>query len=136
MLLCCITKIKEKGYGQHFDCDICLIENIKEEKKNKLKENIKILEDLENKFNESMTSLKKIFENIEKNKENLKLEIQNIFTKIRNILNNREDELLLEVDNLFNSNYIGEDIIKKGEKLPKQIKLSLEKGKKNRKRMG
>ena len=52
-----------------------------------------------------------------------------MFTQIRNILNKREDELLLEVDNLYNYKYFNEDIIKKGEKLPKQIKLSLEKGK-------
>ena len=76
-----------------------------------------------------MLSMKKIFEDIEKDKENLKLEIQNIFTKIRNTLNDREDELLLEVDNLFNDKYFNEDIIKKGDKLPKKIKLSLEKGK-------
>ena len=44
-------------------------------------------------------------------------------------LNDREDELLKEIDNIFNTKYINEDIIKKGEKLPKQIKLSLEKGK-------
>ena len=59
----------------------------------------------------------------------MKLEIQKIFTKIRNILTEREDELLNEIDNLFKSKYINEDIIKKGEKLPKQIKLSIEKGK-------
>ena len=132
-ILCCglcIAKINEIGDGQHKDCDVCIIQNIKEEKKNKLKDNLKCLEDLQDRFNESLESLKEIFQNIEKDRENLKLDIQNVFTKIRNILNNREDELLLEVDNLFNSNYIGEDIIKKGEKLPKQIKLSLEKGKK------
>ena len=125
----CIAKLNEKDEGQHKDCDVCYIEKIKEEKKNKLKENIKILEELENKFNESITTLKQIFENIEKNKENLKLEIQNIFTKIRNSLNDREDELLNEIDILFNTKYFNEDIIKKGEKLPKQIKLSIEKGK-------
>ena len=36
---------------------------------------------------------------------------------------------MLEVDNLFNKKYFDEDIIKKGEKLPKHIKISLEKGK-------
>ena len=125
----CIAKLNEKGEGQHKDCDVCYIENIKEEKRNKFKENIKCLEDLQNKFNESLESLKQIFQNLEKDKENLKIEIQNIFTKIRNSLNKREDELLLEVDNLYNNKYFNEDIIKKGEKLPKQIKLSLEKGK-------
>ena len=42
----CTSKIKKKGYGQHSDCDIRLLEDIKEEKRNKLKENIKSLENL------------------------------------------------------------------------------------------
>ena len=125
----CIAKLKEKGCGLHKDCEVCILENIKEEKKNKLKENIKCLEDLENKFNENINKLKDIFDKIEKDKDDLKLNVQNIFTKIRNILNEREEQLLLEIDNMFNNKYFDEVIIKKGEKLPKQIKLSLEKGK-------
>ena len=35
------TKIKEKGYGQHSDCNVCLIENIKNEKKEKIKRKYK-----------------------------------------------------------------------------------------------
>ena len=66
--------------------------------------------------------MKKIFEEVEKDKENLKIEVQNIFTKIRSNLNDRETQLLLEIDNLFISNYFGEDIIKKCEKLPKKLK--------------
>jgi len=130
--LCCVTclcKLNEEGEGQHKDCDVCYIEKIKEEKKNKLKENIKYLEDMENKFNENIKELKEIIQNIEKDKENLKIEIQKVFKKIRNAINDREDKLLIEVDNFFNDNYFDEDIINKGEKLPKQIKLSLEKGK-------
>ena len=50
----CITKIKTKGYGQHKDCDVCIIEDIKEEKKNKLKDNIKYLEDLSNNLDNSI----------------------------------------------------------------------------------
>ena len=125
----CLCKLNEIGDGQHMDCDVCTIEKIKEEKKNKLKENIKCLEDLQNKINETMKGFKEIIQKIEKEKDDLKLEIQNVFTQIRNILNKREDELLLEVDKLYNDKYFNEDIIKKGEKLPKQIKLSLEKGK-------
>ena len=49
----CLCKLNEKGEGQHKDCDVCYIEKIKDEKKNKLKENIKYLEDLQYKFNES-----------------------------------------------------------------------------------
>ena len=130
--LCCVTclcKLNEKGEGQHKDCDVYYIEKIKEEKKYKLKENIKCLEKLFSKFNESMETLKNIFENIDKEKENLKLEIQKIFTKIRNTINNREDELLLSVDIFFNEKYFNEELIQKGKKLPKQIKVSLEKGK-------
>ena len=125
----CIAKINDKGDGQHKDCDVCGIENIKEEKKNKLKENIKILEDLSNSFNNIFKEMKEIFENVEKNKEDLKLKVQKSFTKIRTALNEREDKLLEEIDNLFNKRYFNEDIINKGEKLPKKIKVSLDKGK-------
>ena len=102
---------------------------MKEEKKNKLKENIKLLEELENNFTQSMEKLRIIFQKIDKDKEDLKLEIQNIFTKIKNALNNREDELLLQIDNIYNDKFFNENIIKEGEKLPKKIKFSLEKGK-------
>ena len=37
----CITKIKGQGNGQHTDCDICYIREIGEEKKEKLKDNIR-----------------------------------------------------------------------------------------------
>ena len=66
----CLCKLNKKGDGQHKDCNVCEIELIKDEKKNKLKENIKYLEDIENKFNENMKQLKEIFEKIEKDKEN------------------------------------------------------------------
>ena len=82
--LACISWIKEKGYGQHSDCDVCLIENIKNEKKNKLKDNINQLEELYNQMEQSIEELKKLYEEINKNKEELKLKIQNIFTKLRN----------------------------------------------------
>ena len=125
----CLCKINEKGDGQHKDCEIFSIEKIKDEKKNKLKENIKCLEDLENKFNENINKLKDIFDKTEKDKEELKIKVQNIFTKIRNTLNERENQLLLDINGVCDNKFFDEDIIKKGEKLPKQIKLSLEKGK-------
>ena len=125
----CIAKINEIEDGQHKDCEICYIEDIKEEKKNKLIENIKCLEGLENKLNESIKELKEIIKKIEKDKEELKLEVQKIFTKIRNTINEREDKLLLDIDNIYNDKFINDDIINNGQKLPKKIKLSLEKGK-------
>ena len=122
----CITKIKRKGDGQHSDCDICCIENIKEEKENKIKGNIKLLEELSIKFNESFNDINKIYEEINENKEKLKSEIQNIFTRIRSALNDREDELLLNVDKEYNNLFFNGNIMKNIEKLPNKIKLSLE----------
>ena len=125
----CIAKIKTNDYGQHKECDVCIVEDIKEEKKNKLKDNIKYLEDLSNNLNNSIKELREFFDKIEERKEELKTKIQNIFTKIRTILNEREDELLLEADNKFDNLFGNEDIIKESEKLPNKIKISLEKGK-------
>ena len=104
----CLCKVNKKGNGQHKDCDVCDIENIKDEKRNKLKENIKILEDLSNSFNNIFKELKEIFEKVEKNKEDLKLTVQKAFTKIRTALNEREDKLLEEIDN-----YLMKDILMK-----------------------
>ena len=124
----CIAKIQKNKNGIHKDCDVCLIEEIKDEKKKKLKENIKLLNELSKSLDESINKLKEIVEKINENKENLKLNIQKIFTKIRNELNNREDELLLEVEEKYENIYFKNDIIKETEKLPNKIKISLEKG--------
>ena len=84
---------------------------------------------MSNNLKDKINELKNIFEKINENKENLKLKIQKIFTKIRNEINNREDELLNEIDKLYDENYFKEDIIKSGEKLPDKIKKSLEQSK-------
>ena len=59
----CLSKIKEKGNGQHHDCTVCSLEEIKDEKKNNLNENIKLLEDfsknIENSINELKIRIKK-----------------------------------------------------------------------------
>ena len=123
----CIVNIKGKGYGLHANCDIYLIEDIIEEKKKGIKENIKILEDISSKFNESFKDIKDKYENINGKKEELKLKIQKIFTNIRNALNNREDELLLNVDKAYDNSYFKEEFLKDIEKLPDKIKSSLDK---------
>ena len=128
--LACIYKLDDKkGYGQHKNCDICNINNIKDEKKNNLKKNINNLENLLNGLENSIKEIKILFDKMNENKEELKLKIQKIFTKIRNTLNEREDELLLEVENQYNELYINENLIRDSEKFPNKIKLSLEKGK-------
>ena len=125
----CLCKIKGERNGQHKDCDVCPIIDIKEEKKKKFAENIKFLNELFSTLEQSNKELKAIFENISKMKEDLKLEIVNTFTKFRNALNEREDELLSEVDKKFEEFYFDDNLVKESEKLPKKIKASLEKSK-------
>ena len=126
----CIAKIKGEGDGQHADCDICLVEEIKLIKKSKLKENIKYLEDISTNFQESIDKLRQIYENISKDKEELKLNIQKIFTKIRSEINDREDKILNEVDKTYENSYFDESLLRKREKISKQIKINLEESKK------
>ena len=57
----------------------------------------------------------------------MKLKIQKIFTNIRNIYNNKEDELMLNIDKEYDNNCIKEEIIKDIERLPDKIKSSSEK---------
>ena len=117
----CIAKIQKEDIGKHKDCNVCTIEEIKEEKKNKIDENIIYLKEISNTLQKSIEELKSIFEKINANKEEIKLKIQKVFTKIRNELNNREDELLLEVDKKFDENYCNEKILKDIEILPAKI---------------
>jgi len=126
----CLCKIKEKDKGQHNDCDVCIIESIKDEKKSKLLENIKTLENFSKNLKDSIDELKKIFTEINENKEKLKLEIQNTFTKLRNIINEREDQILVEIDNLFEKKFFSDNLVKESEKLPNKINFALECGKK------
>ena len=125
----CVSKIKEGGYGQHHDCDVYHITKIKDEKRNKLKDNINKLEGLSNQIEKSINEIKIIFEEINKSKEDLKLKVQEIFTKIRNVLNEKEDQLLLDIDNKYDNKYFKEDLIKESERLPNKIKKSIDKGK-------
>ena len=124
----CISNMKGKGKGQHKDCEICYIEDIKEAKKSKLKENINNLKNISYALEENINKLKIFFEEIKESKEELKLKIQKIFTKITNAINEREDKLLLEIDKKYNDVYFNENIILKNEKMPNKVKNSIEKG--------
>ena len=124
----CIAKIKGEGNGQHSDCNICFIKEIKNEKKNILNENIKILKNLTNDIEKALNKLHNLFEKtLENIKEELKKTIEKIFRKIRIIINDRED--ISDAHKLSNTFNCNEDIIKKREKLLNLIKISLEKGK-------
>ena len=125
----CITKLKGRGDGQHSECDVCYLDDIKDTKKSKLKENIKILEDYSKTIELSLNELKNIFKKMNENKEELKKKIYQLFTKIRTALNEREDEIYKIIDDKFDNLYFKEDLIKQADKLPIEIKQSLEKGK-------
>ena len=98
-------------------------------KEKKLDENIKQLEELSKNLEEIIKELKLIFEKINEDKETLKLNVQKIFTKLRNSLNEREDELLLKIEKKYDSNFFNENIINESNKLPNKVLKSLEKGK-------
>lgn len=125
----CISKFNVKGSGKHSKCDLCIIEDIKDKKKEVLNENIKVLEDLSKNLNNSISDLKKLFSKINEDKENLKKYIQIVFTQLRNKINKREDELLSKVDKEYNRIYFKEEFLKKSEILPVQVNKYLEKGK-------
>ena len=133
LLVCanCISKIKTRGNGKHCDCNVCDINDICEEKKKNLVNKIKNLEDLSKKFQSLVNDLKIILDQIEKNKDDVKEEIQKIFTKIRTELNNREDQLLLEVDEIFEKEFHNKcvDDVLKEKKFPDKIKEFIDKGK-------
>ena len=130
--LCCVSclcVLKDKGKGQHSTCEICHLEDIKDDKKNKLKNNINILQELSIKMEESIKHLKNVYNKINARKEKINKKYMDIFTKLRNALNQREDEILNDIDNEFQKYFFNEDLIKKVEKLPNKVKISLEKGK-------
>ena len=132
-VLCCVactSKIGKKGYGLHKDCDICDIEDIKEEKKEKVESNIKYLDEISDSLQDSIINLKKIFEKTAKDKDELNIKINHIFAKIRSTLNNREEEILKEVNKLFDNMLCDTKIIEECENIPEKIKSSLESRKK------
>ena len=125
----CIIKIKTKKIGKHSECDIYLIEEIENDKKNSLEQNLKQLEALSINIIKSIDKIKIAIEEIEKSKENLKNKVAKIFTEIRNKLNEREEELLFEIENQYNKLEINEETKKDCEKLSNKINKCFEKGK-------
>lgn len=60
----CLCKLDKIGDGIHKDCDACLINEIKDEKKNKLENNIKKLELLSTSFDGLIEEIKNLSEKI------------------------------------------------------------------------
>ena len=131
-ILCCavcLCKIEDNGYGLHKNCDVCTLNEIDKEKRDKLKQNIKLLEDININIEKSIGEIKMMIDNCNKSKEKLIISVQEAFTKLRNNLNKREDELLLEIDKKYKDIISDEKMEKQSEKLPKKIKELIEKGK-------
>ena len=53
----CITKIKGNEKGQHKDCDVCFLNEIKNIKKDNLSKNIDFLQNLSNDLEEKINKL-------------------------------------------------------------------------------
>ena len=127
-MLCmlCIAK-KYKEYGQHKDCNVCSIDDIKEEKKNKFNRNIIFLKSWPDCLERIINDMKILLKNINSDKEEFKSYIQKIFTKFRNAINERENEILSEIDKKFEDILSKEEIVKKSIELPNQVKINFEK---------
>ena len=126
--IACVTKIKGLGNGQHSDCNICFIKDIKEEKKIKLKKNLLYLEN-KYAFDSLIYKLKQAYEEISEKKEKLKIKIQKLFTQIRNEINKREDQLLFKVEKVFEQYFFNKNLNKDLDRIINQINLSITKGK-------
>ena len=125
----CITKIKDEENGQHKDCDVCLLNDMKPEKEKKFNENYTKLEKISNTLEQTTNQLKALYEQINKQKEEIILDIQKYFTKLRSALNEREDKLIEEVEQKFKNLFFDDDIVKECDKLPNNIKKCLDSGK-------
>ena len=125
----CLCKIKEKGDGQHTECNACHISEIKEEKKIILKNNIKILKELSLNIKKMLKEVKKIYEKTKPRIEDIKQDIKNIFNNLRKLIDKREKELLNEADNLFEKYFFNEEFYKNCKKLPNKIEFNLKRGK-------
>ena len=120
-LLCCSSCIEKNSNSKHANCTICRIEEIKEEKKLNFENNIKTLENISNNMNESVDKIKNFYEKVQEIKENMKSKIMKVITNIRNKLNEREDEILKEIDTTFLKISPDEKMIKEYELIPKKI---------------
>ena len=130
-LICaaCLCKIKEKGDGQHTECNACHIDEIKDEKKSKLNNNIKIFKNLLKNSKNMLKEIKRIYDKNKPKKDEIKQNIKNIFNNFRYLLDKREKELLNELDNSFEKIFFNEEFFKNHKKIPNKIEYNLKKAK-------
>ena len=68
--------------------------------------NINILQELSVKMEESINNIKNAYNKINERKETINKKYMDIFTKLRNALNQREDEILKDIDNEFKKYFL------------------------------
>ena len=124
----CVTKIKGLGNGQHSECDICFVKDITDERKNLLNQNIIYLKNNRTSFDSLINKLKQAYKEISDKKEKLKIRIQKFFTKIRNEINKREDQLLLIVEQVYENYFFNKNFSKDIDKIENKLNLSINKG--------
>ena len=123
----CVTKIKGLGNGQHSECDICFVKDITDERKNILEQNIIYLKNNRTTFDSLINKLKEAYKEISDKKEKLKIRIQKFFTKIRNEINKREDQLLLIVEQVYENYFFNKNFSKDIDKIENKLNLSINK---------
>ena len=124
----CIIKIKDDKNGQHSECETCSLNEIRPEKENQFNKDFNTLEKISNSLDAIINRFDSSKQKIVERKEALKKEIKTSFDKLRAKLNERENELYKEVEGAFNKTYFGDDIIKKSEEFPEDVKNCLESG--------
>ena len=122
----CIAKIKEKGNGEHAYCDVCFTEDFEKEKKSRLNQNIKKLEDSSITPEKSIVDFKQLILKITESKEEALKEVQKFCTSLRNIINAKEDELMAEIEERYKYNFLNDDNIVYVEKFLNKNRILLE----------
>lgn len=115
--LCC-ESCKE---NDHINCDICKIEDIREEKKNNLDKIFNECENISKNIKEKIDNARNFYDKADSLKDDLKSKLLKIITILRNKLNEREDELISELNKIFETLYPEEKLIINYEKIPKKI---------------
>ena len=125
----CLCKLKENGDGQHTECKVCYIGDIKEEKKKLLNANLKLLKKFSINIKKMLMDINNIYDRVNPIKESIIIHIKKIFNNLRKLLDKRENELLNEVEEIYSKNFFNEKYIRECSKYPTIIKYNLDKGK-------
>ena len=78
-------------------------------------------------FDSLINKLNEAYKEITDKKENLKIRVQKFFTKIRNEINQREDQLLLIVEQVYEKYFFNKNFSKDIDKIKNKLNLSFNK---------